>query len=163
FMDVFPMRYSFVADHFQYLASVFPIALAAAGLATLGRGLARRGPILAGALVLVLGLLTWRQSWSYADLETLWRDTLAHNPDAWMAHNNLGLLLAGRGRLEEAKAQYAAALRAKPDDAFARNNLGNALASEGRLDDAIAEFEAAVAIEPDNAEAHNNLGNARAA
>ncbi len=31
FFNVYPMRYSFVADHFQYLASVGLLALLAAG------------------------------------------------------------------------------------------------------------------------------------
>ncbi len=163
FIDVFPMRYSFVADHFQYLASLFvlvPLVVLAASR-TRASGIGVHLPV--AGLLAVLGALTWRQAGSYVDLETLWRDTLAGNPAAWMAHNNLGLLLAGRGRIEEAKAHYAAALETKPDDAFAMNNLGNVLATEGRLDEARAQFEAAVRAEPGNVEAHNNLGNAHAA
>src|SRR3990167_5677543 len=32
FFNVYPMRFSFVADHFQYLAAIGPIAMGAAGL-----------------------------------------------------------------------------------------------------------------------------------
>ncbi|MGK4301758.1 hypothetical protein, partial [Klebsiella pneumoniae] len=35
FFDVYPMRFSFVADHFQYLASAGLLALLAAGAAAL--------------------------------------------------------------------------------------------------------------------------------
>jgi hypothetical protein len=38
----------------------------------------------------------------YSDAETLYRETLARNPGAWMAHNNLGSLLEEvPGRLPE--------------------------------------------------------------
>jgi tetratricopeptide (TPR) repeat protein len=165
FVDVFPMRYSFVADHFQYLASIALIVLAVAALSTALRRLpvpAARVGVGAAALAL-FGALTWRQASTYRDLETLWRDTIAANPAAWMAHNNLGLLLFERGRAAEAMAHYRAALAAKPDDAFAHNNLGRALAAQGSMDEAIEQFHAALRIEPGNAEARSNLGNALAA
>ena len=167
FVNVFPMRYSFVADHFQYLASIAPLALAA-GVGTVA--VRRGGPALqrAGIVVAVLAIgacavLTARQTLVYADLRTLWADTLAKNPGAWMAHNNLGLLLFGEGRTDEAMAHYRAAIEAKPDDAFARNNLGRALASVGRLEEARVTLVEAVRLEPGNAEAWSNLGNVHAA
>ena len=86
FVNVYPMRFSFVADHFQYLAGVGLIVLCAAGLNRVPR-------VIPAILVVVLGVLTWQQAGIYRNLETLWRDTLAKNPDCWMAHNNLGLLL----------------------------------------------------------------------
>jgi tetratricopeptide (TPR) repeat protein len=167
FVDVFPMRYSFVADHFQYLASIAPLALAA-GVATLalrrGGPTAHRAGVAAAVLVIaVCALLTARQTRIYADLRTLWSDTLAKNPGAWMAHNNLGLLLFGEGRVDEAMAHYRAAIDVKPDDAFARNNLGRALASAGRLEEARVMLVEAVRLEPGNAEAWSNLGNVHAA
>jgi protein O-mannosyl-transferase len=170
FVNVFPMRYSFVADHFQYLASLGPIALAAgtalwAAKRLGGSGSRARtvGVVLASTVIAALALLTARQSLGYRDLRTLWEDTLAKNPGAWMAHNNLGLLDFEAGRLDAAMAHYRAAIAVKPDDAFARNNLGRALATEGRLDDAIVEFREAVRVEPGHAEAWSNLGNALAA
>ena len=86
------MRYSFVADHFQYLAGVGLITLCAAGLARMPR-------IIPATLVVLLGALTWQQAGIYRNLETLWRDTLAKNPDCWLAHNNLGVALADKGRV----------------------------------------------------------------
>jgi hypothetical protein len=82
FLNVYPFRYSYVADHFQYLASlgiIVPAAyvvVAAAQWTSTGKG----GEIaLAAISTLVLGLLTWRQSGIYRDSETLWRAVLAQD------------------------------------------------------------------------------------
>ena len=37
-----------------------------------------------------LGVLSWRQSSLYVDATTLYRDTIAKNPDAWLAHHGIG-------------------------------------------------------------------------
>ena len=54
---------------------------------------------LSGSLLLVPGILTWRQCGMYADVETLWRTTIARNPDAFLAYNNLGYILLQQGRV----------------------------------------------------------------
>ena len=110
------MRYSFVADHFQYLASLAPIVLFSCALGEGFPGWPRGGrgllvPVATAALLLVLGALGWRQSWTYADEETLWRSTLAKNPDAFLAHNNLGVLLEAQGSLPEARGHHEQAIR----------------------------------------------------
>jgi len=166
FFDVFPMRYSFVADHYQYLASIGLIVLLVVGVARLcertGARAVRGGSALLGVVLVVFTALVWRQAIIYRDAETLWRDTLAKNPSAWMAHNNLGLLLFNRGRVDEAITHYQAALSIKRDDDFAYNNLGNAFAAQGDMERAERSFAAALALQPSNAEAHNNLGNVHA-
>jgi tetratricopeptide (TPR) repeat protein len=162
FIDVYPFVYSFVADHFQYLACIGPIALVASAGAAVCRRAGQWGRYLGMltvvAVLMMLGVSIWRQGLIYKDLETLWRDTLAKNPDAWMAHNNLGIILAGQGRVSEAIAEYAAALRIKPGCAEAHNNLALALAGQGKLAGATAEYQAALRIQPDYADAHYNLG-----
>lgn len=170
FVDVYPMRYSFVADHFQYLASAALIALAAAGIARgearlrrAGRALAaerRVGAGAAAALLLVLAALTWRQARAYSGEETLWRDTLAKNPGAAMAYVNLGMVLHREGRLVAATDAFAAALRLDPADAEVHGDMGVTLASRGMNAEARRHLEEAVRLAPDAAEAHNNLANA---
>ena len=160
FLNVYPFIYSFVADHFQYLASLGPIALGAAGLSHLGARLPAwsRG---AGAVVLVaaLGVLTWHQSRNYRTPETLYRATLRLNPACWMACNNLGKeLMAEKARLPEAIACLEEALRLRPDYAEAENNLGLALNQAGRPRDAIPHLAAAIRLKPDSYRTHNNLG-----
>ena len=161
---LYTFHYSFVADHYQYVASIGPIALAAAGMTiALGR-LEKRSPFLkpafGGIVLLVLGLLTWRQSLMYADAETLWRTTIARNPDAWMAYDNLGIILSRRGDVDGAMALFQKTLAIRPDDALARNNLGLVLCQKGRMDEGIVEFQKALSILPGNAVFRNNLGKA---
>ena len=162
FFNEFYFRYSFVADHYQYLASVGLIALVAAASATICQRAGQVGRdlgTLAGAIVLLtLGVSTWRQAPIYRDSETLWRDTLTKNPQCWMAHYNLGLALAQTGKIGDAIAHYQQALRVNPDYAAAHNNLGIALAQTGRIEDAIAHYQQALQIKPDYADAHCNLG-----
>ena len=74
------------------------------------------------------------------------------------AHYNLGVALKAQGKLEEAIAEFRAAIRLKPDYAEAHSNLGIALRAQGKLEEAIAEYRAAIRLKPDNAEAHDNLG-----
>ena len=160
FVDIFPMRYSFVADHFQYLASIGVIGLVvAAGAVTLERTLpAARRPV--GAAVLAfLGVLVWNRAGVYRTPETLWLDTLAKNPSAWMAHNNFGLVLEGEGRLDEAAAHFREATRIRPAYPEALYNLGGVLAAQNRLVEAAEQLERAVGLDDGFAAAHNNLGN----
>jgi protein O-mannosyl-transferase len=165
FLDVYPFIYSYVADHFQYLASLGIIVPGASALAAAARRIPlgkAGGGALAALLLLVLGVSTWRQNGMYRDAEVLYRETLASNPDSWLAHNNLGnVLFQTPGRLPETMAEYDAALRLKPDLAQAHYNLGNILSRiPGRLPEAIAEYQAALRSRPGLAEVHANLGNA---
>ncbi len=164
FFDIYFFRYSFVADHFQYLACIGLITLvASAGVTVFERNrrrLSGLGRFVAAAVLLMLGVGTWKQDHIYKDLETLWRNTLSKNPNAWMAHGNLGTTLQDLGNVPEAIAQYEQALRIKPDYIDAHYNLGNTWLQLGNLPEAIAQYEQALRIKPDFAEAHNNLGNA---
>jgi tetratricopeptide (TPR) repeat protein len=153
FFNVYPFRYSFVADHFAYLA-ILAILIPVAAL------LGSR-PIPSALLAALLGILTFQQAGTYRDEETLYRATIEHNPDAWLAHNNLAnLLLATPSREAEAMEHIQTALRLNPDFAEAHITMGNALLqSPGRLADAIAEYQTAVRLAPASERAHTNLGN----
>jgi protein O-mannosyl-transferase len=160
FFDVYPMRFSFVADHFQYLASLGILALLASlGARVLDRPKDKAMAQGAAALwLLALGTITYTQSTHYRDYETLWLDTLAKNPGCWMARNNLGLLYEKTGRTNDAIAQYRLALEAKPRAADAHTNLGNVLLAAGRRAEAMTHLREAVRLAPDSSEAWNNLG-----
>jgi protein O-mannosyl-transferase len=162
FINIYFMRYSLVADHWQYFSIVGPIALLAGTLTAAGEPLGRPSPrlgvALGGAVLLVLGVLTWKQSHIYADQETLWQDTLAKNPACPMAHNNLGYALGKKGQTDEAIRHYQEALRLEPGYAEAHNNLGNALAMKGQTDEAIRQLQEAMRLKPDEADVYSNLG-----
>jgi protein O-mannosyl-transferase len=160
FINGYGMRYSFVWDHWTYLPSLGLIALAAALMASAAERLRAPAllPVAAAVLLPVLAVLTWQQSGMYADLDTLWRTTLARNPRAFLAHNNVGLALLEKGQMDEAVAHFRKALEAHPGFAEAHSNLGNALFRQARLDEAIREFQEAVRLDPQLASARNNLG-----
>jgi tetratricopeptide (TPR) repeat protein len=165
FVNLYGALYSRVWDHWQYLADLAPLALAGAALAQAGTWAGprfrRAGPLLGVTLCVLLGVLTWRRCGDFQDNETLYRTTLARNPDCWMAHNNLGQLLAlTPAGSPEAIEHYAAALKLNPGLAELHYNLANALArTPGRQAEAVDEYEQALRLAPDYAVAHNALGN----
>jgi len=167
FFDVFPFSYSYVADHFQYMASIGLIAAVAAGLtlmlARCPPGTRICGRALIAGLIAVLVLLSRAQSRNYQDIVTLYTATLAQNPDCFMAHNNLGIERELAGQLAAAESEYRAAIAIKPDLPDAHYNLGHLWLSEpGRSGDAAAQFQEALRLKPYYPEAHDNLGNALA-
>jgi tetratricopeptide (TPR) repeat protein len=165
FFNIYPFLFSYVADHFQYLASLALIVPLSSILVWFATRLGRPADVVLPAVLLaILAILTWRQTGIYRDTETLYRATLLRNPASWLAHNNLGVALLDKpGHLAEAIGEYHAALELNPDDAEAHNNLGNALARmPGHLPEAIREFEIAIKLQPRLAQAHQNLGNALA-
>ena len=223
FFNVYPFVYSYVADHFQYVASlgiIVPVASWLAGITPLSnlrslrrfasvgqdgilrpiggalwarpgsgklvppisqRGIphlvaamlpcgaaggsacpgARRWAVPAACVALAaLGVLTWQQCGMYSDMETLFQETIERNPTCWIAHYNLGVLIAGvPGRLPEAIDHYREAARLKPDYAMAHYNLALALSrTPDHLPEVIDEYRAALRADPNAALAHNNLG-----
>lgn len=163
FLTLYTFRFSFVADHYQYLASVGPLALVASGIETGFLIPAKQvhflRPAVYAVVLLSLGTLTWRQCGMYRDIETLWRATIASNPKSWMAQNNLGITLLNTRRTEEAIAHFQQALRIQPDYAAAHDNLGNAYLRLGQSELSLDHLKQAVALDPADAEARNNLGN----
>lgn len=153
--------YSFVADHYQYLACIGPLALFAAGsvrLASSGDAwIARTG---AAIVLAVLGFLTWQQTKMYRNEETLWLRTIAQNPGSWMARNNLAAYWLGQKRFDEAIEQYRKIIELRPNAPLGHMNLGAALARKGESEAAIAAYERARALQPDDPRIERNLAQA---
>lgn len=156
FVNVYPFRFSFVADHFQYAASLAPLAVAGAAFSAVSLLRIRR--LAVGAVLAACAVLTWNQSRMYRDVFTLYRTTLARNPACWMAHNNLAEALTAAGKPGEAIPHLERALQLKPDAAEVENNLGDDLRRLGRAAEAIPHLERALLLQPRFAEARNNLG-----
>lgn len=162
FFNVYPFRYSYVADHFQYLAGL-PTFAAVAAVITLLTSRWITSPSSRAALIFVLcaplAALSWFQARHYVDATTLWNVTLARNPDCWMCHSNLAAEQVDKGpeHFEDAIAHLQTALRLYPASAPAHNTLGLVYQRMGRLDEALTEAREAVRLDPDLAEAHYNL------
>ncbi len=167
FFNIYPFIYSFVADHFQYLASLSLITLAAAliaaGLARLGVWQKPAGHAVCAALLLALATLSWQQAHVYKNLETLYRDIITRNPGSSLAHVNLAGFYWQQGRNAEAIEMIRTLIAIRPDYAPAYSKLGGVYASQGRFADAIAAYRSALALKPGFAEAHYHLGLAHAA
>ena len=178
FFNVYPMRYSYVADHFQYLASAALIALATSMLwwrATVPTNYPlekEQGMVIQSIAILTaspyrscfsillfmtLGIFTWKQGHVYKNLETLWADTLTKNPSCWMAHNNLGALLLEKQEYQRAIPHLQAAAQLDPRAAEPRINLALTLLQEGKFDEAIHSGLEAVSLQPNRADAYNLL------
>jgi tetratricopeptide (TPR) repeat protein len=162
FLNIYFFVYSFVADHWQYLACLGIIAPCASGIVLLAGRLKRWQALLEPAAMLLLGgvlfVLTWQQSRMYTDIETLYRTTIARNPACWMAQVNLGNILYQANRIPEAMDLFNQAMRLKP--AVGYYSVANALVLRGRTSEAIDQYKQALQIDPDYAEAHHNLGSA---
>ena len=161
FISLFTFYYSFVADHYQYLACLGPIALFAAGVCRLlikWQTVRLQQYAVYFLILATLGALTWQQARAYENLETLWRDTLKKNPGSWLAHHNLGLTLAKQGNRAEAEWHYRETLRLKPDNGDAHYNLANLLFATGRPEEALSHYERALPFSPGDADFHNNYG-----
>jgi len=161
FIPLFTFWYSYVADHYQYVASIGPITLVCAGVAQWLRPHSALGRVSLGSaaalLLLVLGILVWSQSRIYASEETLWRDTIAKNPSSWMAYTNLGRYLLRTGRFDEAIDAYQQVFAIRPDAYRAHVGWAGALIKLGREQEAEEHFEAALALRPDLYSAHQAL------
>ena len=161
FVNVYPFKFSFVADHFQYLALIPIVVLASAALAGASdRWIPDHRAITVGVglvLITLLAVITWNESHDYRDALTLYRSILAKNPSSWMAHDNLGALLRPTAP-DEALEHLTEAIRLKPDSDVGHYNLANLLQQTGRFDEAIREYEETLRLSPGMALAHYNLG-----
>ncbi len=164
FFDQDFYQYSFVADPWQYYSIVGAIGLAVAAAMAIGRRLGSQqqswGAVAGLAVLLVLGSATWERANVYGSEETLWQDTVSKNPQAWVAHYNLGTWLLQAGRFDKAIVQFRDAAHLRPDLAKVHSNLGIALAQADKLPEAIEQFQQALQIDPNLFEVHSNLGHA---
>ena len=127
-------------------------------LGLLGAGLSRLPASVSVAVVGGVSVLSWQQTHIYHDPETLWRDTLAKNPNCAMAYNNLGNLLLKTGRIDEAISDYRKSLGVDSSRPESYDNLGLAHLQNNRLDEAIRCFKKACGLNPFCAEVYADFG-----
>ena len=149
------------ADRYTYLPQIglcLALAWAARTITGASAGRRRACTVVGLVAVLILGITARRQVSYWKDSETLWRHTLACTSNNFVAHGDLGLALAAKGRTAEAIGHYQRVLELKPDDVKAHNNLGLALSDIGKVEEAIGHYQKALTLKPDDVKAHNNLG-----
>lgn len=162
FFNVYPFRFSFVADHFQYLASAALIALFAAVVVHV---CSRRPPLqgaIGAALLVLLAVLTFQRSKAFANPETLWTDTLAKNPQSFLAHNNLGALRRATGDLDAAQQHFEAAIAADPLAFEGLMNLADLHMARDEAEAALPLYERALALESGHPGVPESIGRALA-
>lgn len=157
-MNVYPMRFSYVADHFQYHASMALIALAAAGLC---RGIGKS----AWVVLVPLLVLTAMRTPVYRSQLALWRDTLAKNPDSWMVNTNLAhvyrdaAVLTDDERLYDvADKLYLRALELRPDIHDTHTNVGMAYGRRREFEKALYHLNEAIKVNSHFAPAYYSIG-----
>lgn len=152
FFNVYPMRYSFVADHFQYAASIGLIALFCGGaemvFARLPARFRQAKPLFFGVVLLFLATLTWTQGLAYRDRFTLFSDTIAKNPSSWLSYSNRGRDYALAGRDDLALEDLEKSLVLNPNDADALQCRGIIMLKRKEYDRALADLDRSILLQP---------------
>ena len=153
------------ADRRMYLPLAALVTMAVVGAFTLGkrlfddRRLAALGWATGGFVMLLFTFMTIQRNRDYQSVVTIWQDTVAKRPANPRAHDNLGIVLAGLGRVQDAIAHYELSLRIDPSAPEAHYNYANALWQTGRSQEAISQYQEALRIRPADIKAHTKLGN----
>jgi tetratricopeptide (TPR) repeat protein len=161
-LEVYYFRFSYVADHWQYLACIAPFALFAGASSRIAeRAGSQTRALMQGcglAVVIALACVSHLKSRDFESALTLWQEAVTKSPDSYLVRYNLGLELQQRDRLRDAMDAYRHALRIRPDSVAARVNMGLIESRQGNGRAAIAHYEEGLAIEPDNPRLLWNLG-----
>jgi Flp pilus assembly protein TadD len=159
FFDMYFLTISRVSDHFQYLPLIGIVALIAGAIYCGVQRIRANGAelLINATLIIALIFLTVQRAKVMATDETVWRDTLAKNPAAWSAHNNLACILAEQNKMDEAITHFVASLQLYPNNAQAHGNLGKALTQQNKFSEAEAHLRTAAALKPQEPEFHRSL------
>lgn len=150
FFEVNGMKYAWAADRWAYLPGMAVCVGVAFLLVRLPRGMS-------AALLIISGVLTWRQAGLYASVDGFWQAAIAGNATPWKAHNDYGSQLIDEKRHAEARVQFEAALKSYPDYVAAMVNLASSLQELGYNAQAIEWLDRAIALHPEKcAVAHYN-------
>ncbi|MCR9244856.1 MAG: O-GlcNAc transferase [bacterium] len=158
FFDVYPFRYSYVADHFQYHASAAMLAGLAAALALATARLDDRLRTGLAAVVLVtLAILASRHVRTFENLETCWQSTIACNPDSTLALTNLGGLKLNADDLDGAERLFKRCLELDAENHESLANLGVIEVRRGNIENGCELLERSIASYPRQPIALTNL------
>ncbi len=151
-----------MADRHTYLPSIGIAIILAWGIPLLFPREHLRKLILFPAAITILAslsALTWQQCGYWENSIKIWNHALQVTENNYVAHNNLGIDLLAKGKIEEAINHYNDAVRIKPDYAETYYNRGTAYAQLlGRYHEAIDDFNKAIILKSDYTKAYYNRG-----
>lgn len=152
-----PGVHQMIVEHRMYLSLAAVLAAVVLALR------AAAGPVawwIAGSLTVGSVALTVQRNLDYRSVAGIWADTVAKRPGNANARNNLGNALADAGRVDEAMAEYEAALALDPGMADVHYNLALALTARGRPAEALPRLQEALRLRPNYAPAVAAMGDA---
>jgi len=156
------MAFTWVMDHFLYLAMIGPIGLFVAAFDSIENRVPDTWRIaVTGAATLIATLLAFEArtyATAFSDEATLWGYTAEHNPGDWLAQDNLGKAQLLNNQPNDAEKTFRTALLLRPGRAQTHLNLGRALVAQNRVNDGLAEYDTALGLNPTDAEIYNQKG-----
>jgi tetratricopeptide (TPR) repeat protein len=152
FFNVYPMRYSFVADHFQYAASVGILCLVCAVAERIFGSFRRGGRLLQagcfGGILLLLCYATWHQGKAYKNNLTLFSDVIEKNPTSWLSYTNRAMEYMDLGKYDLALVDMEKALDIHPNKSDAFSNRAQLRQLGGDYQGALEDFTRAIKLAP---------------
>ena len=158
FLDLYGMRYAHVADHWQYLACIPVIALAAGLLETQTRNRLALRVVISAFVVTGFAWLSFTHAGAYVDDEALFADTLERQPGSVLANNNFGNRLLAQRRYEESIPYFERAIESGATIAAPYVNMG--VATEmvtGNLAEGAYWYGRALELDPEQPQALHYL------
>jgi tetratricopeptide (TPR) repeat protein len=152
-----------MADRYAYVPLIGIFIIVAWGLPELMAKWSSRGKvlaILAAIWIPTLMLMTWVQVGHWKNNITIFKHAIRVTDDNAIAHNNLGMALFNKRKLEKSISHFMTAIKINPYYANPHYNLGNALLGTRRTKEAIFHYKTAIKLNPYDVDAHYNLGNA---
>jgi protein O-mannosyl-transferase len=142
-----------IADRYAYLPFIGLFIMISWGVAALADQ--EHVPVtamrtLSAAVLLCLGIASYRQLSYWQDNVTLWSHALDVTSANFLAENNLGKALLTEGKLEEGVAHFYKAAALYPDDPVSNLNIGIYEQRRGNCSVAIERFKKTVSITRDN-------------
>ncbi len=110
------------------------------------------------AVVIVFTYLSYVQTSTWKNSETVFAHAIAHTSTNWLAEYKYGLALSERGANADAVVHLRRAVDANASDPYSRLQLGRVAAAEGRFAEAADWFAQTVRVKPDYGDAHYSLG-----
>ncbi len=152
---------AYLADRFTYIAYIGLFLVFAEGVDYL----LKKKPALKQTILGALGLytiamlgMTYQQSKTWENSETLWTNVIDHYPTVAVAYNNRGNYYRDNKQQDKALLEYAKAIEVRPKYDLAYNNRGNVYFGQGKNDLALADYTKTLNLNPGNSKALNNRG-----